>query len=119
MRLSTILSLASLALSATANPAADIHATDDHATDVDSGWGLDPRELTPRACVSNGCKCVKGLKAGIYCGNCVVGAGTYAVSAKRVASHAYQCNASGGCCDYGAASDCGKSGARCQQGSGI
>ena len=115
MRLTTILSLASLALSASASPAADNQAIDD-----DSSWGgVAPRELTPRACVANGCKCVKGLKAGIYCGNCVVGAGTYAVSAKRVAGHAYQCNASGGCCDYGAASDCGKSGARCQQGSGI
>lgn len=112
MRLSTILSLATLALSATANP-----SPDDHATDIDSG--LDGRDLTPRACVANGCKCVKGLKAGIYCGNCVVGAGTYAISAKRVAGHAYQCNASGGCCDYGAANDCGTKGARCQQGSGI
>lgn len=114
MRLSTVLSLASLALSATANPVAD-----DHVTGDDSGWGLGARELTPRACVANGCKCVKGLKAGIYCGNCVVGAGTYAISAKRVAGHAYQCNASGGCCDYGAANDCGKTGARCQEGSGI
>lgn len=114
MRLTTILSLASLALSASASPAAD-----NHASDADTSWGVDPRELTPRACVANGCKCVKGLNAGIYCGNCVVGAGTYAISAKRVAGHAYECNPAGGCCDYGAANDCGKSRARCRQGSGI
>ncbi|KFY47501.1 hypothetical protein V495_01939 [Pseudogymnoascus sp. VKM F-4514 (FW-929)] len=76
-------------------------------------------DLEPRACSSNGCACVTGLKAGIYCGNCVVGAGTYAIKTKRVASHAFQCNASGGCCDYGAASDCGKTSARCAEGSGI
>ncbi|OBT61221.1 hypothetical protein VE03_08709 [Pseudogymnoascus sp. 23342-1-I1] len=63
--------------------------------------------LEARACSSNGCACVTGIKAGIYCGNCVVGAGTYAVKTKRVASHAFQCGAGGACCDYGAASDCG------------
>ena len=73
--------------------------------------------LDKRACSYNGCACVSGLAAGVYCGNCVVGAGTYAVRTKRVSSHAYQCNSSGGCCDYGVASDCGKSGARCAQGS--
>ena len=64
--------------------------------------------LDKRACSYNGCACVSGLTAGVYCGNCVVGAGTYAVRTKRVSSHAYQCNSSGGCCDYGVASDCGK-----------
>lgn len=106
MRLSLVLSLASLAL-ATANPepAADLLTRDS--------------ELTRRDCKANGCKCVSGLTAGIYCGNCVVGAGTYAIKSKRVESHVYQCNASGGCCDYGAASDCGGKNARCQQGSGV
>ncbi|KAL5348904.1 hypothetical protein ACLOAV_006329 [Pseudogymnoascus australis] len=75
--------------------------------------------LEARACSSNGCKCVSGIKAGIYCGNCVVGAGTYAIKSKRVASHAFQCGAGGACCDYGAASDCGGKSARCAQGSGV
>jgi hypothetical protein len=82
--------------------------------------GLDPHDgnvFEKRACSNNGCACVSGLAAGVYCGNCVVGAGTYAVRTKRVNGHAFQCNASGGCCDYGVASDCGKAGARCRQGS--
>jgi hypothetical protein len=81
---------------------------------------LDPHDgftLDKRACSNNGCACVSGLSAGVYCGNCVVGAGTYAVKTKRVSNHAFQCNSSGGCCDYGVASDCGKSGARCKEGS--
>ncbi|KAK1753017.1 hypothetical protein QBC47DRAFT_387558 [Echria macrotheca] len=75
--------------------------------------------LAKRACDSNGCKCVKGLQQGVYCGNCVVGAGTYAISAKRVSNHAYECNPSGGCCDYGKASDCGTTRGRCKEGSAI
>lgn len=75
--------------------------------------------LVGRACVANGCKCAIGLKQGVYCGNCVVGAGTYAVSTKRVRTHAFECNPSGGCCDYGVASDCGKSSARCREGSPV
>jgi hypothetical protein len=69
--------------------------------------------LEKRACSYNGCACVRGLVAGVYCGNCVVGAGTYAIKTKRVNSHAFQCSSTGGCCDYGTASDCGKAGARC------
>lgn len=111
MRLSFILSLASVAL-ASALPA------EDGAGGLAQREAL-PAELVPRACSANGCKCVKGLKQGVYCGNCVVGAGTLAISAKRVASHAYECNPSGGCCDYGAASDCGTSKARCRQGSAV
>jgi hypothetical protein len=81
---------------------------------------LDTRgELFGRACSSNGCKCVTGLEQGVYCGNCVVGAGTYAVKTKRVASHAFECSPSGGCCDYGKASDCGTSSARCKEGSPV
>jgi hypothetical protein len=75
--------------------------------------------LAERACSSNGCKCVTGLVQGVYCGNCVVGAGTYAIKTKRVNTHAFECNPSGGCCDYGTASDCGKSGARCKEGSPV
>ncbi|OIW26240.1 hypothetical protein CONLIGDRAFT_634541 [Coniochaeta ligniaria NRRL 30616] len=81
---------------------------------------LGPRgELLGRACSSNGCKCVSGLEQGVYCGNCVVGAGTYAVKTKRVNSHAFECNPSGGCCDYGKASDCGTSSARCREGAPV
>ncbi|KFY70026.1 hypothetical protein V499_09530 [Pseudogymnoascus sp. VKM F-103] len=80
---------------------------------------INAASLEPRACSSNGCACVTGIKAGIYCGNCVVGAGTYAVKTKRVASHAFQCGAGGACCDYGAATDCGKTSARCAEGSGV
>ena len=110
MRLSSVLYLASLAL-ATAIPAED-------AASLSQRDAL-PAELVPRACSANGCKCVRGLKQGVYCGNCVVGAGTYAISAKRVSTHAYECNPSGGCCDYGTASDCGTSRARCKEGSPV
>lgn len=102
MRLQTLLVLA-LPLLALANPAPIAEAG----------------ELQNRACVANGCQCVSGLLGGIYCGNCVVGAGTYAIKTKRVANHAYQCNSSGGCCDYGVANDCGKKGGRCREGSAI
>ncbi|KAK2011835.1 hypothetical protein LZ32DRAFT_606090 [Colletotrichum eremochloae] len=74
-------------------------------------------EIFERACTYNGCQCVSGLAQGVYCGNCVVGAGTYAVKTKRVRTHAFECNSSGGCCSYGAASDCGTSRARCRSGS--
>ena len=110
MRFSSVLFLATLAL-ASPNPV---------AAEADD---ISPREaapeLMPRACSNNGCKCVSGLKAGLYCGNCVVGAGTYAIKTKRVKSHVYQCSSNGGCCDYGAANDCGGKSARCAQGSGV
>ncbi|SPN99910.1 uncharacterized protein DNG_02762 [Cephalotrichum gorgonifer] len=108
MRLSSVLFFASLALGTALNQdSADLSARE-----------ASP-ELVPRACSANGCKCVKGLAQGVYCGNCVVGAGTYAISAKRVANHAYECNSSGGCCDYGKASDCGTKNARCKNGSPV
>jgi hypothetical protein len=78
-----------------------------------------PVQLTPRSCTSNGCKCVSGLTQGVYCGNCVVGAGTYAIKTKRVATHAFDCNPTGGCCSYGYASDCGTKSARCEEGSPV
>lgn len=74
-------------------------------------------KLDKRACSYNGCACVSGLTQGVYCGNCVVGAGTFAIKTKRVKNHAFECSSSGGCCDYGVASDCGKSSARCKEGS--
>lgn len=111
MRLSAVLFFASLALG-TAVP------HDDAAADI-AAREAEPLQLVPRACSANGCKCVRGLSQGVYCGNCVVGAGTYAISTKRKASHAYECNSSGGCCDYGVANDCGKSNARCREGSPV
>ncbi|KAF6794664.1 hypothetical protein CSOJ01_13613 [Colletotrichum sojae] len=78
-----------------------------------------PAELAGRACTYNGCQCVSGLSQGVYCVNCVVGAGTYAVKTKRVRTHAFECNSSGGCCSYGVASDCGTSRARCKEGSPV
>jgi hypothetical protein len=68
--------------------------------------------LEKRACSKNGCKCVKGLRQGQYCGNCVW-KGDWVISAKRVSNHVYECSPSGGCCDYGKASDCGGGSARC------
>jgi hypothetical protein len=79
----------------------------------------DSDPMDKRACTYNGCACVSGLASGVYCGNCVVGAGTYAVRTKRVNTHAFQCSSTGGCCDYGVASDCGKAGARCRSGSPV
>ena len=77
----------------------------------------DDLSLEKRACTYNGCACVKGLSGGVYCGNCVIGAGTYAIKTKRVNSHAFQCSSTGSCCDYGTANDCGKASARCREGS--
>ncbi|KXJ85333.1 hypothetical protein Micbo1qcDRAFT_112340, partial [Microdochium bolleyi] len=71
--------------------------------------------LTARACVANGCKCKVGLPQGQYCGNCVLRSdGSWAITAKRVSTHIYECNPSGGCCSYGYAGDCGGLNARCR-----
>lgn len=67
--------------------------------------GLD---LTKRACSYNGCTCQSGY-AGVYCANCVGSDGEYVVielGSSGSISDVYQCNGSGGCCDYGYASDC-------------
>ena len=110
MRASSVIYLLA-ALTATATAAATPAA-------ADSGPGQG-HALFGRACSNNGCKCVSGLAQGVYCGNCVVGAGTLAIKEKRVRTHAYECNPSGGCCDYGFASDCGTSRARCREGSPV
>jgi hypothetical protein len=68
--------------------------------------------LTKRACVSNGCRCVKGLRQGQYCGACQW-RGNWVISAKRIANHLYECNPQGGCCSYGRASDCNTGSGRC------
>lgn len=76
-----------------------------------------PENLVKRACRDTGCKCVRGLPQGVYCGNCVVGAGTFTVSKNRVLNNAFECSPSGGCCNYGFARDCGTRNARCKEGS--
>lgn len=111
MRLINLLTLAGAALTA-ATP-----IQEPASADVLPREAL-PAELFARQCTA-GCSCVRGLPAGVYCGNCVVGAGTFAVSSGRNRRHAYQCNASGGCCSYGAANDCGTSSARCRSGSPV
>lgn len=112
MKLLPLLLFTSLPLAISLNsqqqPESDIEAHD-----------ASPAKLFERSCSSNGCACVKGLKQGVYCGNCVVGAGTYAVKTKRVAKDAFECNPSGGCCSYGVASDCGTKSARCAEGSPV
>jgi len=72
----------------------------------------DSAPLEKRACSSNGCKCVKGLRQGQYCGACVW-KGDYVISAKRNLKHIYECSPSGACCDYGTASDCNTGHGRC------
>ncbi len=68
--------------------------------------------LDKRACVFNGCKCVKGLRQGQYCGACVW-KGDYVISAKRVLKNIYECSPSGACCSYGTGSDCNTGAGRC------
>jgi hypothetical protein len=54
------------------------------------------------------------LNQGQYCGNCVWSDGSgYIITAKRVDNHVYECSPTGNCCDYGYATDCGSSTARC------
>lgn len=70
--------------------------------------------LQKRKCEYNGCRCDSRGKQFHSCGNCVwTSDGAWVVTKKRVANHIYECAPDGNCCDYGAASDCGGSGARC------
>ncbi|KAF9465234.1 hypothetical protein BDZ94DRAFT_1120214, partial [Collybia nuda] len=59
--------------------------------------------LEKRACTNNGCTCKRGTPQGQYCGICseVVSAGTGGLY-----SGLFECNPSGGCCFYGARSEC-------------
>lgn len=65
--------------------------------------GVEGRGLEKRACKKNGCKCKKGTKQGSYCGLCSAvtdsGDGWYT-------RDIFECNSSGGCCDYGTSSVC-------------
>jgi hypothetical protein len=70
--------------------------------------------LDKRACSYNGCKCNSRGEQLTVCGNCVWSdTGAVIVTTKRVATHIYECAPDGDCCDYGVASDCGSSSARC------
>lgn len=71
-----------------------------------------PLQLEKRACSKNGCKCVKGLRQGQYCGACKW-KGNWVISAKRNLKHVYECSSNGACCDYGTGSDCNTGGGRC------
>lgn len=98
--------------------AAELQVRNDAGDDDDT---LAPT-LDKRACKSNGCECIVGLKQGQYCGSCTVrienGATDwrYVIYSKRVDSHIYECSSSGDCCDYGPSSDCSTKHRRCAQG---
>jgi len=65
---------------------------------------LENRDLEKRACRKNGCKCKKGTKQGQYCGLCdaVTAAGSGGFFTRDI----FECNPSGGCCDYGTSTVC-------------
>ncbi|GAB1317099.1 hypothetical protein MFIFM68171_07309 [Madurella fahalii] len=70
--------------------------------------------LGKRQCVDNGCRCDSRGRQFRSCGNCVwTDTGSWVITAKRDATHVYECAPDGSCCDYGFANDCGGSGARC------
>jgi len=78
-----------------------------------------PAELAKRACKA-GCGCRKGIKAGLYCGPCLVSAGgsmDFAVTKGRSNLHVYQCGSDGSCCDYGVRDSCAKPNGQCASGS--
>lgn len=60
---------------------------------------LESLGLEKRACRKNGCKCKKGTKQGSYCGLC--SAVTDRGSDGWYTQDIFECNSSGGCCDYG------------------
>jgi hypothetical protein len=112
MHILSLLSVAALASLAAASPAANA----DTPSSFDPSVGI---PLEKRACTDTGCECLKGIKAGVYCGNCYnpKDHNYWALQKKgtssRFATHAFQCASSGDCCDYGVANDCGKTSARC------
>jgi hypothetical protein len=111
MRFTALLLLAPLAAAAVAVDPANPTAV----PEIDAGEAS-PVDLVLRSCVYNGCKCSTKhpLKQGQYCGNCVWSDGSgHIIIAKRVDNHVYECSPTGKCCDYGYATDCGTSRARC------
>jgi hypothetical protein len=64
-------------------------------------------DLFKRDCDYNGCQCAPGY-VGVFCANCPSN-GWFVVEELGYGgstSHVYQCDGSGGCCDYGYAEDC-------------
>ncbi|KAL1862598.1 hypothetical protein VTK73DRAFT_6734 [Phialemonium thermophilum] len=114
MRVATLLSVAPLLLgfvAATEAPVVERAVPVERAIPAEE---LVARDLQPekRACVSNGCKCMKGLRQGQYCGACVL-EGKPVITAKRNPKHVYECSPSGACCDYGVGSTCNTGHGRC------
>lgn len=103
MRFTSLLILAPLLVSAM--PEASRERTDVDPRDALNARDLEPN-LTKRACKDVGCKCKSG-HGGVWCANCMTG-GTYVVTTlgSGSVSDVYQCSDSGGCCDFGYASDC-------------
>ncbi|KAL2134386.1 hypothetical protein VTI74DRAFT_305 [Chaetomium olivicolor] len=96
MRVTLLLTLLTATLGL-ASPVEDSAAPQDvavpmEARDVDAAANLGT--LDKRACVSNGCKCVTGLRQGQYCGACVWH-GEYVITAKRNLKHIYECSPNG------------------------
>lgn len=104
MRLTSLLLLTPLLVSAMPE------ASRERSAEVDARDALNARDLNPdltkRACKDVGCKCKSG-HGGVWCANCMTG-GTYVVTTlgSGSVSDVYQCSSSGGCCDFGYASDC-------------
>ena len=71
--------------------------------------GTETRSLRSCDCKYNGCKCRKGLKPGVYCGNCT--GESWLITRKHVKMHAFQCARSRECCSYGSRGVCNEWGA--------
>lgn len=117
MRFTTSLAALFLAVAAQAavapqDPSAGLSERDDLGlTEL-----LDARSepLEKRACKENGCKCNSRGKQLTICGACIwTDTKKYAITAKRVDNHIYECSPGGKCCDYGYAKDCGTGSGRC------
>ncbi|KAK3293697.1 uncharacterized protein B0H64DRAFT_444941 [Chaetomium fimeti] len=118
MRLTLALTLLTATLGL-ANPLADTSSPHEELSTPMEAREASPEPITAanpllekRACKKNGCKCVKGLKQGQYCGACKW-KGKYVITAKRNLKHIYECSSSGACCDYGTGSDCNTGHGRC------
>lgn len=86
-----------------ASPAAEVDAKI-KADQVLKARELEGRGLEKRACRKNGCKCKAGTRQGSYCGLCdaVTDRGSDGWYTRDI----FECNSSGGCCDYGTSSVC-------------
>jgi len=64
-------------------------------------------DLSKRTCSDNGCACEYGY-AGVICARCPDSDGGFVVwdLGTGSTSDVYQCDGTGGCCDYGYADDC-------------